>query len=125
VDEELDAAWDTREQAYAEVVAAKAAMVRNPASPSSIERVNAAHEQRLVLMAYRRAVAASERLVDLAQHTDGIDPTVLADLVEHHRLLVLESARHGHQYDALRQQGGRQVVEERIRRRPWRGGRGR
>jgi len=125
VDEELDAAWDAREEAYAAVVAAKAAMVRNAASPSPIEQVNAAYEQRLVLKAYAGVVTASERLVALAEAADGIDPVVLADLVEHHRLLVLEVDRHSHQYNALRQQGSRRTVEERIRRQPRRGRRDR
>jgi hypothetical protein len=121
VDEELDDAWDAREEAYAAVVAAKEAMVRDAASPSPIEQANAAYEQRLVLKAYAGTVTASERLVSLAQAADGIDPTVLADLVEHHRLLVLEAGRQSNQYNALRQQGSRRTMEERSRRQPRRG----
>ncbi len=121
MDEELDAAWDAREEAYAAVVAAKEAMVRDAASPSPIEQANAAYEQRLVLTAYTGVVRASERLVALVEAADGIDPTVLADLVEHHRLLVLEAGRQSNQYNALRQQGSRRTVEERSRRQPRRG----
>ena len=49
----------------------------------------------------REAVAALDRLIALAKSSDGINPAVLADPVERHRLLVLEVVRHRYQHDAM------------------------